>query len=84
MAWFFGVAAARLALCAVAVVSSLGLLMRRRWAWWVLLALSPVTVVLGVMVGGFVLPLGVAAAASAVFVLLLVPSTRAWMASSKR
>jgi hypothetical protein len=84
VARFFVIAGAMLALCACAVVASVSLLRRRRWAWWVLLVLSPVTAVLGLVSGYYLLPLGVAAAASAVFVLLLLPSTRAWMAEPRR
>ncbi|GAA1974262.1 hypothetical protein GCM10009798_39380 [Nocardioides panacihumi] len=82
VAWFLGVAVTVLALSSVAVVASVGLLRRRRWAWWALLALTPVTVVAGAVAGRFLLPLGVAAAATAVFVLLLLPSTRGWLAAS--
>src|SRR5690242_35520 len=82
VAWFFGVVITLLVLCCVAVVASVGLLRRRRWAWWTLAALAPVTAALGVMTAFYLLPLGVAAAAVAVFVLLVLPSTRAWMAAS--
>ena len=82
VAWFLGIVGTLLALCTAAAVASLSLLRRRRWAWWALLVLCPVTAVLGVVAGYYLLPLGVAAAASAVFVLLLLPSTRVWLASA--
>ena len=82
IAWFFGIVTALLALCAVAVLASVGLLRRRRWAWWTLLALAPVTAVLGLLTAFYLLPLGIAAAAVAVFVLLVLPSTRTWLAAS--
>ncbi|MDH2416489.1 hypothetical protein [Nocardioides sp. CER19] len=80
--WFFSIVGTLLALCTIAVVASLGLLRRRRWAWWTLLALCPITAGLGVVSGYYLLPLGVAAAASTVFVLLLLPATRAWTSDS--
>lgn len=81
VAWFFAVTGGLLGLCTAAVVASVGLLRRRGWAWWTLLALTPVTAVLGVLGGYYLLPLGAAATAVTIFVLLLLRPTRAWIAS---
>lgn len=67
------------AMCSLAVVASVGLLRRRRWSWWALLVLSPITFVLGFMASYYVLPLAGSTAALAVFVLLLLRPTRGWL-----
>lgn len=79
VAWFIAVISALLITCLMAIAASVSLLRRRRWGWWTLLVLSPVTAIAGVMAGYYVLPLIVAGAAVAVFVLLLLRSTRAWL-----
>jgi hypothetical protein len=71
-----------LALCGAAAFSAYALLRRRRWAWRALLALSVVSLVLDLLAAptaGFVVPIALAVAALAVHVLLLLPSTRAWL-----
>ncbi|HSE10771.1 MAG TPA: hypothetical protein VLB29_19055 [Nocardioidaceae bacterium] len=51
---------------------------RRRWARWALVALSVVAAVGGAMLGYYVAPLAITAAALAVVVLLFLPPARAW------
>ncbi len=84
VAWFFAIVGTVLGLCAAALVAGVGLILQRRWAWWALLVLAPVTAVLGVLASYHVLPLLVTAAASVVFVLLLLPSTRAWIVAPRQ
>ena len=59
-------------------------LRRRTWASWLLIALSGVFAVLGLILGGYLLPLAVTAVAVTVMVLLLMPAARAWFRAPGR
>jgi hypothetical protein len=77
-----GAVVVQLALCTLAVVAAVQLLLGRRWAWWTLVVLSPLAAVLGVVAASSGVSLLISAAAVTVLVLLLAPSTRAWIAGA--
>ncbi len=78
LATLLGAASGAVALSALAVMAALKLLHGRPWARWVLAALCVVAALASAVLVSSVLPLVVTAAALAVLVLLLLPSTGAW------
>lgn len=61
-----------------AAAAALGLMRRRRWAWWALLGLAPVSAVAGLVLWSLVFPLAWTVSGIAVLVLLLQPSAKSW------
>ncbi len=72
-----------IALSAAADVLAYLVFRRHNWARWALVALSLASAVCGAMLGYYVAPLVITAAASAVVVLLFQPPARAWFRSSR-
>jgi hypothetical protein len=76
--WLIVGATVVLVLSTAADVVAVFVLRGRGWARWALIGLSVVTVLGGVMSAYYLAPLGVAAAAVTVIVLLLMPSAKVW------
>ena len=72
-----------IALSAVASVLAFLVFRGRLWARWALVAFSVGAAVCGAMLGYYVAPLVITAAALAVIVLLLLPPARAWFHPSR-
>ena len=72
-----------IALSAAADVLAFLVFRRNRWARWALVAFSVASAVCGAMLGYYVAPLAITAAALAVIVLLFLRPARAWFRSSR-
>lgn len=71
------------ALAAAADVLAYWVFRGHRWARWVLVALSVASALCAAMLGYYVAPLVITAAASAVVVLLFLRPARAWFRSAR-
>jgi uncharacterized membrane protein YfcA len=72
-----------LAISAAADVLAFLVFRRRRWARWALITLSAAAAIVGLMLGYYVAPLVITAAALAVGVLLLTREARDWFRAAR-
>lgn len=81
--WVAGTGVLVLALCGLAAVCAHQVTRGRRWARWLLVCLSVLTVLAGLALFALGISLVIAAAAVAVIVLLLVPEAGAWFGNQQ-
>lgn len=82
--WVVGGALVVVVLAAVADLAAVCIVRGRRWARWLLMALSVVAIAGGIVSAYYIAPLVVAAAGIAVIVLLVLPDSRAWFRETAR
>jgi hypothetical protein len=82
--WVVGGALVVVVLAAAADLAAFCIVRGRRWARWLLMALSVVAIAGGIVSAYYIAPLIVTAACISVVVLLVLPDSRAWFRGAGR